>query len=417
MKEKLLEKIVSKNASISVVGLGYVGAPLVELIHQAGYPVEGIDKYLSGSPVELVGLERFQLHRDYGIIAYSDVAIICVPTPLSKNQEPDLSYITDAVKEILANFGNGRDKSAIPKLIILESTSFPGTTNEVVLPILTGAGLELGSDFFLAYAPERVDPGQSKYNPVDIPRVVGGCDADSGELALALYKNLVCEAIRVSTPEVAEMSKLLENIFRAVNIALVNELLLLCDQMEIDIWEVVDTASTKPFGFMSFRPGPGLGGHCIPVDPFYLAWKAREYNFHTEFIELAGKTNLKMPIYVVEKISLSLNERGKSLKDSRVLLVGIAYKEDVGDTRESPGLKIMELLLERGAAVSFHDELVGRIDLNGEKFESVPINEELRDSYDCVALIAPHSYLDLQIFRDTEIPIIDTRGALRSSGD
>ena len=315
-KNELLRKIESGAARVAVVGLGYVGAPLAELAHRAGYTVEGVDKFIKAPPGELAGLERFNFNRDFSVIPRCDVITICVPTPLTESQTPDLSFVKAAVTSLVDNFGEpGAENTA--KLVILESTTFPGTTSEMVLPVLEQAGLALGTDFFLAYAPERVDPGQTGHNLEEIPRVVGGSDAHSGELAACFYKKLVDKVHLVSTPEVAEMSKLLENVFRAVNIALINEISLLCRLMGINIWEVVEAAATKPFGFMSFRPGPGMGGHCIPVDPFYLAWRAKQYGYDPEFIELAGKINRVMPLRVVDWIADALNNEGKSVKDAR----------------------------------------------------------------------------------------------------
>ena len=410
MSEKLLRRIADREARVAVVGLGYVGAPLAELLHKAGFAVEGIDKFLPKQPVEFEGLERCRFHRDFDVISHCDVIVICVPTPLTKHKTPDLSFIEGAVREIAACFGQSEAGAALPKLVVLESTSFPGTTNEVVLPGLERAGLTLGSEFYLAFAPERIDPGQTRYGLEEIPRVVGGSDAESGELAEAFYGTLVPEVMRVSTPEVAEMSKLLENVFRAVNIAMVNELALLCDRMDINVWEVLEAAATKPFGFMPFRPGPGLGGHCIPVDPFYLAWKAKEYDFNVEFIELAGKINVGMPHFIVERVGRALNECGKSFKESRVLVIGVSYKEDVADTRRSPGLRIMRLLLGKGARVSFNDELVGEVEVDGKVFRSEPISAELIGGYDCLVLVTPHSYLDLRALKDSAVPLVDTRG-------
>ena len=413
--ETLKSRIESATARVAVVGLGYVGAPLAALAVDAGFAVEGIDPYRDGPPEGLAGLGRFSFNRDYSAIPGSDVVVVCVPTPLTENEEPDLGPLIGAFTAIAENFG-ARDRG--PRLLVVESTSFPGTTSEIVEPVLREAGLTEGEDFHLAYAPERVDPGPAteKRRLKDIPRVVGGRGGAAGELAEVFYRRLGCEVKRVSAPEIAEMSKLLENVFRAVNIALVNEISLLCRKMDIDVWEVLEAAATKPFGFMPFRPGPGIGGHCIPVDPFYLSWKARQYGFYTEFIELAGKMNRNMPRHVVEWIAERLNEDRKSLNGSRVLVVGIAYKEDVADVRESPALKIIELLARAGAEVLYHDALVGSVEVDGRPYSSAELSAEVAGGCDCVAVITAHSDVDRGLLKSLEVPVVDVRNALGRHG-
>ena len=415
-KETLLRKIEGREARVAVVGLGYVGSPLAGLIHEKGFRVEGIDAYTESPPPELDRLERFAFHDGFGVIEECDVVTICVPTPLTENQTPDLSFVEAAVVGVATNFGDAARRADHPKLVVLESTTYPGTTTEVVKPGLEAFGLSLGEDFFLAHAPERVDPGQTGHRVEEIPRVVGGSDTDSGELAEAFYRVLVGRVHRVSRPEVAEMSKLLENVFRAVNIALVNEISLLCRRMGVDVWEVTDAAATKPFGFMPFRPGPGMGGHCIPVDPFYLAWRAKQFGFYPEFIELAGKINRQMPFHVVSWIAEALNEKGLSVRDSRILVIGVTYKEDVTDLRESPALRVIELLEERGADVAYHDSHVPSMEVGGRKYSSVELSEETLIACDCVVILTAHSDLDKDLVATHGGTVVDTRNALGRGG-
>ncbi|MHB8895309.1 MAG: nucleotide sugar dehydrogenase, partial [Candidatus Geothermincolia bacterium] len=340
----LEKRIADRTASVGVVGLGYVGVPLAGRAIECGYKVTGIDKYLDDARLEELRGLGIVASSDFALLEDCDIVLVCVPTPLLDGQQPDTSFIQEAALDIAANLGAG-DR---PRLVVLESTSYPGTTREIMLPVFEERGRRLGEDVLLAFAPERVDPGTCPLPYEDIPRIVGGVDEASGAVARSFYGTIVNEVTLVSSPEIAETAKLLENIFRAVNIALVNEMSLLCRRMDIDIWEVIEAASTKPFGFMSFKPGPGLGGHCIPVDPFYLAWKAKKYDFYPEFIELAGKVNRAMPFHVVEWVSEALNTAGKSLSSSRVLVIGVAYKEKIGDVRESPALKAIELIASRG---------------------------------------------------------------------
>lgn len=403
----LEQRIADRSARVAVIGLGYVGFPLAERAKEAGYSVTGIDKYLTGERREKIESAGIQTTNTFEALAECDLALICVPTPLVEGQQPDISFIVDAAEEIAGNLNQTE------MLVVLESTTYPGTTREVLLPTLEATGRRLGDGLYLAYAPERVDPGEGKASYADIPRVVGGIDEESGRLAAIFYEKLVASVARVATPEVAEMSKLLENIFRAVNIALVNEMSLLCRRMGMDIWDVVEAAATKPFGFMSFKPGPGLGGHCIPVDPFYLAWKAKQYDFYPEFIELAGKVNRSMPFHVAQWVSEALNSAGKSTRGSNVLLLGVAYKENIGDTRESPSLKVIELLAEQGARLSYHDPYVERIEVGGREYESVPLEAAAVKEADCIVLLTAHSSLDLELLESAEAPVVDTRNVLR----
>ncbi len=418
---RLSDLISSKKAKVGIIGLGYVGLPLACTIAQAGFKVTGFDSSKEkvktvneGSSAindvssellkNLIKRGKLSATQDFDLLKEVDVVCICVPTPLSIYKEPDLSYVESAVKEVRRTlYGE--------KLIILESTTYPGTTREKVLTRLKDKG-KVGEDFFLAYSPERVDPGNKKYTIENTPKIVGGVTPRCTEIAVLFYSQFVKDVFPVSSPESAEMTKLLENIFRVVNIALVNELMMLCDRMGIDIWEVIEAASTKPFGFMPFYPGPGIGGHCIPVDPFYLSWRAKAYNFPTEFIELAGKVNERMPYYVAEKASECLNEVGKSIKGSKVLVIGVAYKKDISDTRESPALKIIELLLERGSNVSYHDPYISKIKVSGESFTSQNLSREVLNSSDLVMIITDHSNVDYELIKDEASLILDMRNKL-----
>jgi UDP-N-acetyl-D-glucosamine dehydrogenase len=408
---------------IAVVGAGYVGMPHAHTFAQAGKRVVLIDvlqhvvdainrgeSHIPDVPSEalkpLVESGRISASTDFSVVARCDAIVIAVPTPLSRQREPDVSYIERAARKIAPHLHAGH-------LVVLESTTYPGTTRDVLCPLLEqGSGLEAGTDFHLAFAPERVDPGRTDFTTKTTPKVVGGINEASTEAAAAMYGSAVDEVVRVSSPEAAELTKLLENIFRSVNIALVNELARLCSRMNIDIWEVVDAAATKPFGFMSFRPGPGLGGHCIPIDPFYLTWKAREYDFTTEFIELAGKVNQSMPYYCRSLISQALNHgAGKSLAGSKVLVLGVSYKPDIGDMRESPALKIIELIRTAGADVSYHDPFVP--ELPAEGLHSVPLEPA---AYDCVVIVTHHSTVDYDRLVDEASLIVDFRNATGARG-
>src|SRR5918992_683865 len=386
---------------VAIVGAGYVGLPLAQVFAEAGVPavlvdvdaervaaiqrgesyVEDVD---SAALAPLVEAGKLTATTDYDVVRDTDAILIALPTPLSANREPDLSFIVDAAERVAARVRPGH-------VVALESTTYPGTTREELLPRLEAGGLEVGKDFFLAFSPERVDPGRTDWTGKTTPKLVGGITPACAERAAALYRRAIDTVITVSSPEAAELTKLLENIFRSVNIALVNELAQLCDRMRVDVWEVVEAAATKPFGFMSFKPGPGLGGHCLPVDPFYLAWKAREYDFYTEFIELAGKVNENMPYFCLDKIARALNSQERSLKGSRVHLVGVAYKADVGDLRESPALKLIELLREEGAEISYHDPHVPDLPEHGLSSASLDGSVEQAD---CVAIVTAHSGID-----------------------
>ncbi len=407
---------------VAVVGAGYVGVPLARAFADAGRAVLLVDVVeelvrdlnCGRSHIEDIPSDVLRRHVEAGLIAATteyellrgtDAILITLPTPLSTQREPDLSIIKAAVEEIAKRLRPGH-------LVVLESTTYPGTTREVVLPILQRSGLVVGLDFHLAYSPERVDPGNSRWTTRNVPKIVGGITEACTARAAALYAGAIDHVHTVSSPEAAELAKLLENIFRSVNIALVNELAQLCDRMGIDVWEVIDAAATKPFGFMRFEPGPGLGGHCIPVDPFYLTWKAREYDFYTEFIELAGKVNENMPYYCRSLISQALNHsRQRSLKGSRVLLVGVAYKRDIGDIRESPALKLIQLLRRAGAEVSYHDPYVPSLPEYG--LESAPLEPE---RYDCVAIVTDHSSIDYRDLVERAQLVVDFRNATGKAG-
>lgn len=423
----LKQRLISKQARVGVIGLGYVGLPLVAEIAGAGFKTLGIDiknarvaqinegeSYISDvkseTITELVKKGRLSATTDFSLVKDLDVIIVCVPTPLTETKEPDVSYVVGTAKTLSKHLTK-------EQLIVFESTTYPGTTKEVVLPLLEEGGLKGGQDFYLAYSPERVDPGNKKYTIKNTPKVVGGINEESTKVAELFYTQFVDRVIPVSSTQVAEMTKLLENVFRCVNIALVNELMLLCDRMGIDVWEVVEAASTKPFGFMRFLPGPGLGGHCIPIDPFYLSWKAKQYGFQTEFIELAGKTNENMPYYVVSKVFEALNDHQKSIKGSSILLLGVAYKKDIGDVRESPALKVMSLLLKRGAKVDYHDPFVSEVEVDGHKFSSFPLESSLLKKSDCIVILTDHSQVDYSFLVANSKLIVDTRNVLADFGD
>jgi UDP-N-acetyl-D-glucosamine dehydrogenase len=401
----------------AVVGGGYVGVPLAHTLATAGRSVLLIDisaelvaalnrgeSHITDVPTEalapLVREGRIRATTDYNELRQADTILIALPTPLSKQREPDLSVVIGAVEQIGARLRNGH-------LVILESTTYPRTTREVVLPILERTGLKAGRDFHLAFSPERVDPGNQTWTTKNVPKVVGGITPDCTERAARFYSGAVDSVHRVSTPEAAELTKLLENIFRAVNIALVNELAQLCERMGIDVWEVIEAAATKPFGFMSFQPGPGLGGHCIPIDPFYLTWKAREYGFYTEFIELAGKVNENMPYHCRSLVSQALNHgRQRSLSGSKVLVLGVSYKPDIADTRESPAIKLIELLRAAGAELAYHDPFVPELPELG--LESVELDPA---AHDCVVIVSAHSQIDYADLVERAHLVVDLRNA------
>ncbi|MBW7897482.1 UDP-N-acetyl-D-glucosamine 6-dehydrogenase [Candidatus Brocadiaceae bacterium B188] len=421
----IIEKIKSKKAHIGIIGLGYVGLPLVTEFCKAGFQVAGFDiderkvellkqgksyiKHIDGSQFSLYG-QRFSPTSDFSRLADMDCIIICVPTPLNKNREPDMTYVFHTTRIIAQNLRKGQ-------LIVLESTTYPGTTDEDMRSILEEKGLKAGADFHLAFSPEREDPNRKDFSTSTIPKIVSGYTEACLAATKALYDSVVVKTVTVSSTKVAEATKLLENIYRAVNIALVNELKMLFDKMGIDVWEVIEAAKTKPFGFQAFYPGPGLGGHCIPIDPFYLTWKAREYEFSTRFIELAGEINTNMPHYVIQKTIEALNERGKSLKGSKILILGLAYKKDVDDLRESPSLKLIELLLQKGAEVDYNDPYIPRPPaMRKYKLEkhSVALTEENLAKYDAVVIATEHSdYNPEFILKNAEL-IVDTRNFIKN---
>ena len=419
----LEEKIKNKSAKLGIVGLGYVGLPLALAFAEAGFRVLGFD--VQQKRVDLVNEGKsyiadvsnerlsttltngaLEATTDQNRLSEVDVICICVPTPLTKTKEPELSYVTQESKEISKHLRPGQ-------LVILESTTYPGTTREVVLPILQRSGLNVGSGFYLAFSPERVDPGNKKYTIKNTPKIAGGVDPESTELAELLYRQVADVVVPVSCPEVAEMTKVFENVFRSVNIALVNELAQLCERMGISVWEVIDAAATKPFGYMPFYPGPGVGGHCIPLDPYYLANKAMEYDFHTRFIELAAEINERMPYYVTSHIMEGLNGHGKSLNGAMVLVLGVAYKKDVEDVRESPSLKLIQLLKEKGAKVSYNDPFIPQIQLSQGKLDSVDLTEEYLSSADCTVIATNHSCYNLEQIVTWSKLVFDTRGATK----
>lgn len=424
--ETLLQKIQDRKAVVGIIGLGYVGLPLLIRFGEAGFPLIGFDvdsakinallhgkSYIRHIPIEPVRnfLEAGQLDVTISFerLREADCIVICVPTPLTDKMEPDLRYIESTTETIAQHLRPGH-------LVVLESTTYPGTTEELMLPKLERTGLRVGRDFFLAFSPEREDPGNPNFHTGNIPKVVGGVTPVCLECAKALYSHAVTRVVPVSSTRVAELTKLLENIYRSVNIALVNELKVLAFRMGIDIWEVIEAAATKPFGFTPFYPGPGLGGHCIPIDPFYLSWKAREYDFATRFIQLAGEVNVSMPYYVLERITEALNDRCRCLKGSRILILGVAYKKDIDDDRESPSYEVMQLLQERGAVVLYNDPHIPKLK-PGRKHrfdqESVPLTEETLSSVEAVVILTDHSAYDYAwIVRHAPL-VIDTRNATK----
>ncbi len=419
-------RIEQKTARVGIIGLGYVGLPLAQAFTRGGYRVLGFDidpekvallqggeSYIGHIPGEQVRAMRecgFEATAQFERLDEPDAVLICVPTPLTEAREPDLSFVVNSTRAIAARLRRGQ-------LVVLESTTYPGTTRDVVQPILEAGGLKAGEDFFLAFSPEREDPGNPNFATPTIPKVVGGLEPRSLELAAALYGKVTVKVVRVSSPEVAEACKILENTYRAINIALVNELKVLYDRMGIDVWEVIDAAKTKPFGFQAFYPGPGLGGHCIPIDPFYLTWVARKYGLTTRFIELAGEINTAMPEFVVTKVAEALNERGKPIRGSKILLLGAAYKKDVGDPRESPGIELLELLLRNGGNVQYNDPHVPRLPAMRRhpdlKMESRPLTAEFLAAQDCVLIATDHSTYDWNFIVQHSQLVVDTRNATR----
>ena len=420
----LLEKIKDRTARVGVVGLGYVGLPFAVEKAKVGFQVLGFDRsalrvgqvnagesYIGdvrGQELRTLVLGRGLLRAtgDWDRLADMDVVVICVPTPLTRNLTPDLQYIEAVTAELALRIRPGQ-------LICLESTTYPGTTDEVMRPLLEATGLRAGVDFYLAFSPERVDPGNQRYSTRNTNKVVGAGRGSSREVALAFYRQTILHVVPVSSSQAAEMVKVFENTFRAVNIALVNELAMLCDRMDLDVWEVLDAAGTKPFGIMSFYPGPGVGGHCIPLDPHYLEWKAREFNFNTRFIALAGEINRRMPEFVMDKAMRLLSDRGLGLRGSQVLALGVAYKKDVDDPRESPAAEIIELLVQRGARLAYHDPLVPRFQGRGRELESVPLSAEALAAADLVLILTDHSAVDYGFVVRHARLVLDTRFATR----
>jgi UDP-N-acetyl-D-glucosamine dehydrogenase len=427
-KQELLRRISSRESQIGIVGLGYVGLPLAVAFAEEGFRVVGVDV----DPAKVDALNRGESYvedvssaildtiirdgrltasTDYAVLAGVDAISICVPTPLRKTKDPDISYIVDATESIAANIpvGGGR-------LIVLESTTYPGTTEEIILPRLSRDGCRVGEDFFLAFSPERIDPGRTDYTVRTTPKVIGGVTDNCLEVAVALYGTVVDEPVPVSSTATAEMVKLLENTFRAVNIGLVNEVALMCDKLGLNVWEVVGAAATKPYGFMPFYPGPGLGGHCIPIDPHYLSWKLRTLNYTARFIELAAEVNSHMPDHVVSKIGDALNQERKAINGSRVLVLGVAYKRDVGDVRESPALDIIHLLRQRGADVVYHDPYVATLWLDDLELATIDLTPEVLAAADCVVIVTDHTAYDWDWVAQKARLIVDTRNSVPVNG-
>ena len=420
---RLSRRIENRTAHLAVIGLGYVGLPLAIEFAEAGFRVSGIDidegrvgaiqkgrSYIQDVPTsevrDLRRAGRLTATTDFSVLRHVDAVNVCVPTPLSKHRDPDVSYVVSAAEQVAKHLHPGM-------LVILESTTYPGTTDELILPLLQKTGMKVGRDFFLAFSPERVDPGNPKFNTRNIPKVVGGVTKACTDVAVKLYRQRLENVVPVSSPQVAEMVKLLENTFRSVNIGLVNELALMCARLKIDVWEVIRAAATKPFGFMPFYPGPGLGGHCIPIDPFYLSWKARASGFEARFIELAGNVNSQMPEHVVNLVAEGLNRRGKPVRGSRVLVLGVAYKADIDDTRESPSLDIMETLRERGARIEYSDPYVPALEFAGRRLRSVPLSAAQLRRFDCVIIATAHkSFSYPTVLRNARL-VVDTRNALQ----
>jgi UDP-N-acetyl-D-glucosamine dehydrogenase len=418
----LIAKAADRSAVFGIVGLGYVGLPLAIELVRAGYRVIGFDvqqrvvdllnggrSHIQDVPADTVAgavkAGKFSATTDLSRLKEPDVISICVPTPLSKTKDPDVSYVlaaTDSVKKALRR----------GHLVILESTTYPGTTRELMLPALEATGLKVGVDFFLAFSPERVDPGNPKWHTRNTPKVIGGITPACLETTMALYKPAIDTLVPVSSPEAAELVKILENTFRSVNIGLVNEMAIVCDKLGVDVWEVIEAAATKPFGFMKFTPGPGVGGHCIPLDPHYLAWKMRTLNYRTRFIELAGEINAAMPEYWVARVVDRLNDKGKAVRGSRVLILGVAYKKDIDDIRESPALDVIRLLTQRGAEVVYHDPHVGHIREDGVDLKSLPLDAKTLQRADCVVIVTDHTGVDYAFVSREAALVVDTRHVL-----
>ena len=424
MYKALEEKIKNKTALVGVIGTGYVGLPLAVELGKENFEVIGID--VNKDKVDLVNSGRSDIDdvkdedlqplvkagkikatTDFAVLKKVDCVAICVPTPLSKTKDPDVSYILAAVEQVQKYLHPGQ-------LVILESTTYPGTTEELILPKLEKTGLKVGKDFFLAFSPERVDPGNESYTTKNTPRVVGGVTPQCTQIAKFFYEQTIVRAVPISSTKGAEMVKLLENTFRSVNIGLVNEVALMCDRLKIDVWEIIDAADTKPFGFMRFYPGPGLGGHCIPIDPHYLSWKLKSLNYYARFIELAGDINSHMPEYVVERVNRALNEREKSLKGSKILVLGVAYKKDIKDVRESPALDVIKLLENGGAEVSYNDPHVPSVRMDESVMSSVKLTEALLQSAECVVILTDHTAYDYDWIVQNSQLVMDTRNATKN---
>ncbi len=421
--ESLIGKIESRRAGVGVVGLGYVGLPLAVEFAEAGFTVVGFESsrekadavnrgesYVGDVPADRVAAAvasgRLRATLDYDGLAELDAICICVPTPLNKTGDPDVSYIMSVAESLRRTVRPGQ-------VVVLESTTYPGTTRELLLPALTGDGrLRVGSDFFLAFSPERVDPGNPVWNIRNTPKVVGGITPACTEVARTLYAAIVEQVVVVSSTEAAELTKLLENTFRSVNIALANEMAVVCDKLGVDVWEVIEAAATKPFGFMKFTPGPGLGGHCIPVDPHYLSWKMKTLDYKTRLVELASEINAEMPRHVAEKAASMLNDQGKPVKGSRIVVIGVAYKRDTDDTRESPALDIIRLLAKQGADVCYHDPFVPSLRQEGQAMDSVPLSPEVLERADLIVIVTDHSGVDYGLIRRSGRPVLDTRNVL-----
>jgi len=427
-KNNLMKKIQNADALIGVIGLGYVGLPLALAYAEKNFNVLGFDidsqkikalnsgqnyiSHMDGKKVtQVVQAKKLSATTDFSRLSEPDAIIICVPTPLTQQLDPDMSYIIKTTEQIKKCLRAGQ-------LIVLESTTYPGTTEELVKDMLEQTGMICGRDFYMAFSPEREDPGNKDFHTTNIPKIVGGVDKDSGDLAQALYEKAIQQTVRVGNARTAEAVKLTENIFRAINIAMVNELKIIYEKMDIDVWEVLDAASTKPFGFMRFNPGPGWGGHCIPLDPFYLSWKARECGIDTKFIELAGEVNRLMPGYIIDKLQQALNERGKSIKGSKLMILGLAYKKDINDTRETPAFKIMRRLDDMGAKISYHDPFVPEIQHTRQwpeapVLKSQPLTEKNITAKDAIMIITDHTPVDYKLIAKHAKLIIDSRGVYR----
>ena len=431
MKKELIQKFINKKAVIGIIGQGYVGLPLSIRFIEAGYQVIGFEidkskveniqkgvsyiKHIEFNETVKKSIKEglFEATTDFSLDSQPDALIICVPNPLGKHYYPDMSYVENSFNSLLPYLRKGQ-------LLSMESTTYPGTTDEIFFPKIVEKGFKIGKDFFLVYSPEREDPGNINFTTQTIPKVVGGYTSECLEVGQSMYKQVIDKIVTVSSTKAAELTKLLENIYRSVNIGLINEIKIVADKMGIDIWEVIEAASSKPFGFSPFYPGPGLGGHCIPIDPFYLTWKAREFGLHTHFIELAGEINTNMPQFVVNKISYALNDRKKSIHGSNILVIGLSYKKNIDDLRESPAIEIIKLLFERGADVSYSDPFIPEfIDHENPniKLKSIELKKESISAYDCVVIVTDHDAFDYQMIQKNSQLVVDTRGRLRGKYD